>query len=208
MWIKVCSKSKKEGKKCLSERCLFSISPSRSSSHLGWATYLEQASGVLQPAQRSRGRLCRRAQEAKRRSDSQPLHLRHLLSGSLRFSPGFQLMSLKNTWWNINFFTNADRGADLSHDGYDCNSGAWLPAGAPSYGETHQLSEWKDFICTCNTWLSLQSVLGALVIVNLKGMLMQFREILYLWRRDKPDCVCSNNQNGFMRLCSLCSSSV
>lgn len=36
----------------------------------------------------------------------------------------------------------------------------------------------------------LQSVLGALVIVNLKGMLMQFREIPYLWRRDKPDCVC------------------
>uniref|UniRef100_A0A8D3C9D6 STAS domain-containing protein n=1 Tax=Scophthalmus maximus TaxID=52904 RepID=A0A8D3C9D6_SCOMX len=33
------------------------------------------------------------------------------------------------------------------------------------------------------------SVLGALVIVNLKGMLMQFREILYLWRRDKPECV-------------------
>ncbi|XP_068443139.1 chloride anion exchanger-like [Clinocottus analis] len=33
------------------------------------------------------------------------------------------------------------------------------------------------------------SVLGALVIVNLKGMLMQCREIPYLWRRDKPDCV-------------------
>uniref|UniRef100_A0A671Y670 Solute carrier family 26 member 3 n=1 Tax=Sparus aurata TaxID=8175 RepID=A0A671Y670_SPAAU len=33
------------------------------------------------------------------------------------------------------------------------------------------------------------SVLGALVIVNLKGMLMQFREIPYLWRRDKPECV-------------------
>ncbi|XP_053200114.1 chloride anion exchanger-like [Scomber japonicus] len=34
-----------------------------------------------------------------------------------------------------------------------------------------------------------RSVLGALVIVNLKGMLMQFREILYLWRRDKTECV-------------------
>ncbi|KAG7496898.1 chloride anion exchanger-like [Solea senegalensis] len=34
-----------------------------------------------------------------------------------------------------------------------------------------------------------KSVLGALVIVNLKGMLMQFREIPYLWRRDKPECV-------------------
>ncbi|XP_071393112.1 chloride anion exchanger-like [Centroberyx affinis] len=33
------------------------------------------------------------------------------------------------------------------------------------------------------------SVLGALVIVNLKGMLMQVRDIPYLWRRDKPDCV-------------------
>lgn len=32
------------------------------------------------------------------------------------------------------------------------------------------------------------SVLGALVIVNLKGMLMQFREIPYLWRRDKLEC--------------------
>nr|XP_046234750.1 chloride anion exchanger-like [Scatophagus argus] len=34
-----------------------------------------------------------------------------------------------------------------------------------------------------------RSVLGALVIVNLKGMLMQFREIPYLWKKDKPDCV-------------------
>uniref|UniRef100_A0A4W6E9D1 STAS domain-containing protein n=1 Tax=Lates calcarifer TaxID=8187 RepID=A0A4W6E9D1_LATCA len=34
-----------------------------------------------------------------------------------------------------------------------------------------------------------RSVLGALVIVNLKGMLMQFREIPYLWRRDKTECL-------------------
>ncbi|KAF5908415.1 chloride anion exchanger-like, partial [Clarias magur] len=34
-----------------------------------------------------------------------------------------------------------------------------------------------------------QSVLGALVIVNLKGMLMQFREVPYLWKRDKADFV-------------------
>ncbi|XP_023276179.1 chloride anion exchanger-like isoform X1 [Seriola lalandi dorsalis] len=34
-----------------------------------------------------------------------------------------------------------------------------------------------------------RSVLGALVIVNLKGMLMQFREIPYLLRRDKLECV-------------------
>ncbi|XP_076006416.1 chloride anion exchanger-like [Genypterus blacodes] len=34
-----------------------------------------------------------------------------------------------------------------------------------------------------------KSVLGAVVIVNLKGMLMQFREVPYLFRRDKPDCV-------------------
>uniref|UniRef100_A0A3Q2CWE0 STAS domain-containing protein n=1 Tax=Cyprinodon variegatus TaxID=28743 RepID=A0A3Q2CWE0_CYPVA len=34
-----------------------------------------------------------------------------------------------------------------------------------------------------------KSVLGAVVIINLKGMLMQFGEIPYLWRRDKPDCV-------------------
>ncbi|XP_030632042.1 solute carrier family 26 member 3, tandem duplicate 2 [Chanos chanos] len=34
-----------------------------------------------------------------------------------------------------------------------------------------------------------KSVLGAVVIINLKGMLMQVREVLYLWRRDRPDCV-------------------
>ncbi|XP_071393113.1 chloride anion exchanger-like [Centroberyx affinis] len=34
-----------------------------------------------------------------------------------------------------------------------------------------------------------KSVLGAVVIVNLKGMLMQFRDVPYLWRKDKPDCV-------------------
>ncbi|MCI4389102.1 hypothetical protein PGIGA_G00094040 [Pangasianodon gigas] len=34
-----------------------------------------------------------------------------------------------------------------------------------------------------------RSVLGALVIVNLKGMLLQFREIPYLWRKDKADFV-------------------
>uniref|UniRef100_A0A3Q0T5W2 Solute carrier family 26 member 3 n=1 Tax=Amphilophus citrinellus TaxID=61819 RepID=A0A3Q0T5W2_AMPCI len=34
-----------------------------------------------------------------------------------------------------------------------------------------------------------RSVLGALVIVNLKGMLMQFKEIPYLWRKDKTECV-------------------
>lgn len=34
-----------------------------------------------------------------------------------------------------------------------------------------------------------KSVLGALVIVNLKGMLMQFREVPFLWRRDRIECV-------------------
>uniref|UniRef100_A0A674E641 STAS domain-containing protein n=1 Tax=Salmo trutta TaxID=8032 RepID=A0A674E641_SALTR len=34
-----------------------------------------------------------------------------------------------------------------------------------------------------------KSVLGAVVIVNLKGMLMQIREVPYLWRRDRPDCL-------------------
>uniref|UniRef100_A0A3B4A1R0 STAS domain-containing protein n=1 Tax=Periophthalmus magnuspinnatus TaxID=409849 RepID=A0A3B4A1R0_9GOBI len=34
-----------------------------------------------------------------------------------------------------------------------------------------------------------RSVLGALVIVNLKGMLMQFTEVPYLWRRDRIECV-------------------
>ncbi|XP_037552172.1 chloride anion exchanger-like [Nematolebias whitei] len=34
-----------------------------------------------------------------------------------------------------------------------------------------------------------KSVLGAVIIINLKGMLTQVREVPYLWRRDKPDCV-------------------
>ncbi|XP_062862352.1 solute carrier family 26 member 3, tandem duplicate 2 [Trichomycterus rosablanca] len=34
-----------------------------------------------------------------------------------------------------------------------------------------------------------KSVLGAVVIVNLKGMLMQVREVPYLWRKDRPDCL-------------------
>ncbi|XP_062374289.1 solute carrier family 26 member 3 [Sardina pilchardus] len=34
-----------------------------------------------------------------------------------------------------------------------------------------------------------KSVLGALVIVNLKGMLLQVTEVPYLWRKDRLDCV-------------------
>ncbi|XP_063073943.1 solute carrier family 26 member 3, tandem duplicate 2 [Engraulis encrasicolus] len=34
-----------------------------------------------------------------------------------------------------------------------------------------------------------KSVLGAVVIINLKGMLMQVREVPDLWRKDRPDCV-------------------
>ncbi|GAA6097249.1 solute carrier family 26 member 3, tandem duplicate 2 [Tachysurus ichikawai] len=34
-----------------------------------------------------------------------------------------------------------------------------------------------------------KSVLGAVVIVNLKGMLMQVCEVPYLWKKDRPDCV-------------------
>lgn len=34
-----------------------------------------------------------------------------------------------------------------------------------------------------------------MVIVNLKGMLMQFRDVPYLWRRDKPDCVSPHTHN-------------
>lgn len=37
--------------------------------------------------------------------------------------------------------------------------------------------------------LFFQSVLGALVIVNLKGMLMQFRELPFLWKNDRTDFV-------------------
>lgn len=32
-------------------------------------------------------------------------------------------------------------------------------------------------------------MLGAVVIVNLKGMLMQVCEVPYLWKKDRPDCV-------------------
>uniref|UniRef100_A0A8C1HQI0 Solute carrier family 26 member 3 n=1 Tax=Cyprinus carpio carpio TaxID=630221 RepID=A0A8C1HQI0_CYPCA len=35
-----------------------------------------------------------------------------------------------------------------------------------------------------------RSVLGALVIVNLKGMLMQFRELPFLWKNDRTDFQC------------------
>uniref|UniRef100_A0A8B9H5N0 Solute carrier family 26 member 3, tandem duplicate 2 n=1 Tax=Astyanax mexicanus TaxID=7994 RepID=A0A8B9H5N0_ASTMX len=34
-----------------------------------------------------------------------------------------------------------------------------------------------------------KSVLGAVVIVNLKGMLMQMREVPYLWKKDRLDCI-------------------
>ncbi|TRY97499.1 hypothetical protein DNTS_013754, partial [Danionella cerebrum] len=33
------------------------------------------------------------------------------------------------------------------------------------------------------------SVLGAVVIVNLKGMLMQVAKVPYLWKKDRPDCI-------------------
>ncbi|XP_056604357.1 chloride anion exchanger-like [Triplophysa dalaica] len=34
-----------------------------------------------------------------------------------------------------------------------------------------------------------KSVLGAVVIVNLKGMLMQVVSVPYLWKKDRPDCI-------------------
>ncbi|TRY93126.1 hypothetical protein DNTS_016472 [Danionella cerebrum] len=34
-----------------------------------------------------------------------------------------------------------------------------------------------------------KSVLGAVVIVNLKGMLMQVAKVPYLWKKDRPDCI-------------------
>ncbi|KAA0721049.1 Chloride anion exchanger [Triplophysa tibetana] len=34
-----------------------------------------------------------------------------------------------------------------------------------------------------------KSVLGAVVIVNLKGMLMQVVNVPYLWKKDRPDCI-------------------
>uniref|UniRef100_A0A4W3HLL8 Solute carrier family 26 member 3, tandem duplicate 2 n=1 Tax=Callorhinchus milii TaxID=7868 RepID=A0A4W3HLL8_CALMI len=34
-----------------------------------------------------------------------------------------------------------------------------------------------------------KSVLGALVVVNLKGMFFQFREVVVLWKKDKYDCL-------------------
>ena len=38
-------------------------------------------------------------------------------------------------------------------------------------------------------FMSSQSVLAALALGNLKGMLMQFAEIGRLWKKDKYDCV-------------------
>lgn len=77
---------------------------------------------------------------------------------------------------------------------YDRYIGHRLPPRSTSKGKPHNLkgevnpsvgSAWH--LITVLSWR--QSVLGAVVIVNLKGMLMQVRDIPYLWRRDKPDCV-------------------
>lgn len=94
------------------------------------------------------------------------------------------------------FLTNADCRLDLSHDGNDRYSSTWLPFGATTYGEAQLFLELKSsmlFLVVCIVMLTnpIQSVLGALVIVNLKGMLMQFREIPDLWRKDMPECVCA-----------------
>lgn len=47
----------------------------------------------------------------------------------------------------------------------------------------------KYICCLCFS----QSVLAALALGNLKGMLMQFTEIQRLWRKDKYDCVSRGN---------------
>lgn len=60
----------------------------------------------------------------------------------------------------------------------------------------------------CSLCLS-QSVLAALALGNLKGMLLQFTEIRRLWRKDKYDCVSrgngiwGNNQDGTLCWCKM-----
>lgn len=44
-------------------------------------------------------------------------------------------------------------------------------------------------VSSCLVCCASQSVLGAVVIVNLKGMLMQVVDVPYLWKKDRPDCV-------------------
>uniref|UniRef100_A0A9R1SIS3 Solute carrier family 26 member 3, tandem duplicate 2 n=2 Tax=Cyprinus carpio TaxID=7962 RepID=A0A9R1SIS3_CYPCA len=43
--------------------------------------------------------------------------------------------------------------------------------------------------CFVNPLIKVVSVLGAVVIVNLKGMLMQVVTVPYLWKKDRPDCI-------------------
>lgn len=46
-----------------------------------------------------------------------------------------------------------------------------------------------DYLKVHLLFMFSQSVLAALALGNLKGMLMQFTEIGRLWRKDKYDCV-------------------
>ena len=101
-------------------------------------------------------------------------------------------------------FITADCRADFSNDGYGCYFGTGIPSWATPKGErlddNTSLSQTYEII-VIQPFHSLtivihdfgpvlyQSVLGALVIVNLKGMLMQVKETPYLWKRDRPDCV-------------------
>ncbi len=143
-----------------------------------------QASVHLQPAQRSPGRLCRRAQGAKHRSENKSPHLQHLLPWSQTFTRSLHAhifvsrkiycnVSLYNLFyviffsfigmlkWNINFFANADCRPDLSHDGNDCNSGTWLPAAAASQGETH--------LCNVTARANMSDIFVCYVLCSLYG---------------------------------------
>ena len=44
-------------------------------------------------------------------------------------------------------------------------------------------------MCVCVALCSLQSVLGALIAVNLKNTLLQLSDPYYLWQKSRLDCV-------------------
>ncbi len=111
---------------------------------------------------------------------------------------------LENKEWMVNvcFITFEDSWSSFSHDGTDCDCSCRISTWAVAQGENFcvfiyivcQLHEVLSFraqsrVNLMHFMLFFQSVLGALVIVNLKGMLMQFRELPFLWKNDRTDFV-------------------
>ncbi len=120
----------------------------------------------------------------------------------------------ENKEWMVNvcFITFVDSWSSFSHDGTDCDCSSRISTWAVAQGENcyifiyivcklheiviqswtpcHSTSHNSDVGVNLMSFMFFfQSVLGALVIVNLKGMLMQFRELPFLWKNDQTDFV-------------------